>query len=205
MRRSQSSETLIGADEVELLLDIADLTIAAALLGRPVSTPRLEELPGPLRQRVGAFVTLTVDGQLNGCIGNIEAIEPIGGAIGRLALSAAFGDPRLPPLRAGDYSRLTIELSLLSELSALPTNSFDDLRRALRPHHDGLVISTGSSRALFLPSVWDQLPDPEQFLDHLWIKAGLTPRDWPDDLRTFVFTAQQHHRRAGRGRADSAA
>jgi AmmeMemoRadiSam system protein A len=205
MRRSQSSDTQIATDEVELLLDIADVTIAAALVGRPVSIPRLQELPRALQLRVGAFVTLTVDDQLNGCIGNIEGIEPIGHAVARLALSAAFGDPRLPPLQPADYPRLTIELSLLSELSALSADSFGDLRRALRPHHDGLVIAAGAHQALFLPSVWDQLPDPDQFLDHLWIKAGLAPRNWPDNLRSFVFTAQKHRRCAGTGRSETAA
>ncbi len=150
-------------------------------------------------------MTLTVAGELNGCIGNVEGIEPLGHAVARLALSAAFDDPRLPALRPVDYPHLTIELSLLSGLSTIAAGSRADLLRALRPHHDGVVVTAGPRQGLFLPSVWEQLPSPDEFLDHLWIKAGLTPRTWPTDLRAFRFTAQAYRRRAGIGGANAAA
>jgi AmmeMemoRadiSam system protein A len=142
-------------------------------------------------------VTLTVGGELNGCIGNVEGTEPIAHAVARLALSAAFGDPRLPALRPRDYPHLTIELSLLSELTPIDARSHADLLRAIRPQRDGVVIATGRGHGLFLPAVWEQLPCPEDFLDHLWIKAGLTPSTWPKDLRAFRFSAHVHRRRAG--------
>lgn len=192
-------------DDAEVLLDIAELTLATALFGGRPTLPRVEQLPMSLRGRVGAFVTLTVAGELNGCIGNVEGVEPIGHAVARLALAAAFDDPRLPALRRVDYPDLTIELSLLSGLSSISAGSRADLLREVRPHRDGVVVAAGPRQGLFLPSVWEQLPSPDDFLDHLWIKAGLTPRTWPGDLRAFRFTAQRHRRCAGTGGAHVAA
>ena len=188
MGRSPSPETPSAVGDAELLLDIAELTVATALVGRRPTLPPLGNLPRRLRARVGAFVTLTVAGELNGCIGNVEGIEPIGHAVARLALSAAFDDPRLPALRPADFPNLTIELSLLSELSMIVAESRADLIAALRPHRDGVVVTAGPRQGLFLPSVWEHLHRSDDFLDHLWIKAGLTPRTWPTDLRAFRFT-----------------
>lgn len=180
--------------DVDAMLDIAQDAIASALRGEPHAAPSIESLPEALRHPRGAFVTLTVDGELNGCIGTIEGAEPLGQAIHRLALAAAFDDPRLPALRADDYPRLTISISLLSPLSPLQVISRSELLHALRPGHDGLVISAGSRRALFLPSVWEQLPDPEDFLDQLWRKAGLRPRSWPQDMRAYRFVTAHYER-----------
>lgn len=189
------------------LLDIAEDALAAALAGQPPALPPLASLPTALHVRMGAFVTLTVAGRLNGCIGNIEGVEPIGRAIARLALSAAFDDPRLPALQPGDFAHLSIAVSLLSPLSPIDANSRAELRATLRPGHDGLVItagSRGSRQALFLPSVWEQLRDPDEFLHHLWRKAGLTPDAWPAGMRTFRFSAVHRERAVGAGRSTAA-
>lgn len=202
---SPELEPSVGGRDVEVLLDIADTTIAVALAGREPTLPPLSALPPGLHTPVGAFVTLTVAGRLNGCIGTVEGDEPLGHAVARLALSAAFADPRLPALRPDDHPHLSIELSLLSPLEPVPVRSRTDLLDAVRPGHDGVVVRAGTRQGLFLPSVWEQLPDPEEFLDHLWLKAGLIPGTWPAGLRAFRFTAQRHERRAGTRRVDGAA
>ena len=142
-------------------------------------------------------MTLNVRGQLNGCIGSIEGVEPLGLAVARHAWSAAFTDPRLPPLHRVDYTHLDIEVSVLSPLSPLPADARNDLLGALRPGVDGLLIGAGSRRAVFLPSVWEQLPSADMFVDHLLRKAGLAPDVWPDDLRAQRFTAQKIRRDDG--------
>ena len=182
---------------VEALLDIADRAIVDGLRNlRPTaSTP--DELPDELRRPVGAFVTLNVHGELNGCIGSIETDEPLGVSVARHAWSAAFTDPRLPALRWVDYDHLDIEISILSPLSSIAAPSRDVLVDVLEPGVDGLLISAGSRRAVFLPSVWEQLSCSETFLAHLFRKAGLDPASWPDDLRAFTFTAGKFRRRAG--------
>jgi len=187
----------VGSAEAELLLDIAEAAIVDGLLRRPPSAPPVAALPHPLREHRGVFVTLTVDGSLNGCIGAIEGTEPLGRGVARYAWSAAFADPRLPSLGADDYERLLIEVSVLSSLSAVPASSRPDLLGQLRPGLDGLVIAAGARQAVFLPAVWEHLPDPDDFLDHLQAKAGMPPGKWPLAMRAYRFTAERFARTAG--------
>lgn len=198
MARLPSPEIWVGQVEAELLLDIADEAIIAGLRGRAPITTDPADLPEVLRAHVGSFVTLTVLGELNGCIGSIEGFEPLGVSVAHHAQAAAFSDPRLPPLRPADYEYLVIEVSVLSPLAEIPAGSRQELLTGLRPGVDGLVIGVGSRRAVFLPVVWDALPDPDDFLDHLYVKAGLVPGSWPGRMRAFRFTVQKFHRDAGR-------
>jgi len=188
---------LLTPRERELLLDIADAAIVDGFLGAPTSVPPIALLPGALREHVGVFVTLTVDGQLNGCIGNMEGVEPLGHGAARHAWSAAFADPRLPRLRPADYSRLRIEVSVLSPLTAMLAVFSHQVLDQLRPGVDGLVIATGSRQGLFLPAMWERLPEPEVFLDHLLLKAGLVPGWWPEGMQAWRFTAETFARDVG--------
>ena len=187
----------LGTDHTDLLLDIAERAIVDGLRNVRPTVPTPDELPDELHRPVGAFVTLNVHGQLNGCIGSIETDEPVGVSVARHAWSAAFTDPRLPALRWVDYEHLDIEISLLSPLAPIDAPSREALLDALEPGVDGLLISAGSRRAVFLPSVWEQLASAETFLAHLFHKAGLPPDSWPHDFRAFVFTAEKFGRRAG--------
>jgi uncharacterized protein len=198
MEPSPSPEQRITRTDAELLLDIAESTIATTLQGRRPALPRLGALPESLHEHVGAFVTLTVADELNGCIGNVEGTEPLGHAVARLAFSAAFGDPRLPALRAVEFADLNIELSLLSPLLPIDARSRPELLDVLRPFHDGLVMRARSHSALFLPTVWTRCPDPDDFLDHLWLKAGLQPRTWPTGMQALRFTTERHDRNISR-------
>lgn len=186
----------LPSSHADLLLDIAEQAIVDGLGNRRPTVPTLDELPGELRRPVGVFVTLNVDGRLNGCIGSIETDEAVGVSVARHAWSAAFDDPRLPALRWVDYDHLDIEISLLSPLAPIDASSREALLDELEPGVDGLLIVAGSRRAVFLPSVWEQLPSAETFLMHLLRKAGLDPATWPDGLRAFSFTAQEFGRRA---------
>jgi len=153
-------------------------------------------LPERLREPCGAFVTLHVDGRLNGCIGNIHSDEPIGACISKLAIEAAFEDPRLPRLRPEDLDGLHIEVSLLSPLTVVPATSRAELIEHLIPHETGLIISSDDRRAVFLPSVWGQLPVPDDFIDRLLRKAGLPTDRWPSDMHAEVFTTESFGRPA---------
>lgn len=189
-----SPEIHVVGVEAELLLDIADEAVVAGLAGRPPLTPDPADLPEVLRTPVGSFVTLTVLGELHGCIGSIEGFEPLGVSVARHAWAAAFSDPRFPPLRRNDYEHLAIEVSILSRLTKIPVGSRRELLAELRPGVDGLVIGADWRRAVFLPAVWDTLPDPDEFLDALYLKAGLVPGSWPGRMRAFRFTAEKIRR-----------
>jgi AmmeMemoRadiSam system protein A len=190
-------EHALDATQADVLLDIADRTIVDGLRRVRPTLPAPHTLSDDLLQPVGTFVTLTVRGELNGCIGSIQTDEPLAVSVAKHAWSAAFTDPRLPALRWIDYEHLDIEISILSPLVATPAPSRTVLLDGLRPGVDGLLISSGARRAVFLPSVWEQLPSPETFLTQLFRKAGLDPAAWPDDLRADVFTADKITRRAG--------
>jgi uncharacterized protein len=197
MAPSRSADPQVGPAEAELLLDIAEASIADGLFHGPPAAPPVAALPHPLREPRGVFVTLTVDGRLNGCIGAIQGTEPLGHGVARYAWSAAFADPRLPSLRRDDYERLLIEISVLSRLSPLPASSRPDLLGQLRPGLEGLVIAAGARQALFLPAVWEQLPDPDDFLDHLLVKAGMPLGWWHPGMRAYRFTADRFARATG--------
>ena len=181
----------VGDAAAAQLLEVADRSIGSGLDGYFAVGPDESDLHPDLHQRLGAFVTLKVRDELNGCIGSIDGADPLGVAVARHAWSAAFADPRLPALRRSDYPQLEIEVSVLSPLAPLPAESHTDLIATLRPGIDGLLIGAGTSRGVFLPSVWDQLPSPERFVERLFLKAGLDPTTWPADLRTHRFEAQR--------------
>lgn len=188
-------------DEFGLLLDLAELSIRAHLEGRHIAGPDIERLPERLRRPGGAFVTLHVGGNLNGCIGNIESDEPIAASVPRLAIDAAFEDYRLPRLRNDDLNDLEIEISLLSPRSPVPARTRAELLDHLVPGRHGLILTSGRHRAVFLPSVWAQLPQPSDFIDRLLLKAGLPTDSWPPDLHADVFTTVSSARRVTDGRS----
>lgn len=178
--------------DADILLDIAEETLRARLSGSaPVD---LTQLPRPLSQPLGAFVTLHVGGELNGCIGHTVTSAPIAETVAELTVRSAFHDPRLPALRPTDLDDVDIEISLLSERTAVPAHTRGELLAQLRPGVDGLVLTSGHHSALFLPTVWHQLPDPDDFIDRLLRKAGLPADRWPDDMRADVFTTASFER-----------
>jgi AmmeMemoRadiSam system protein A len=123
-------------------------------------------------------VTLTQAGRLRGCIGSLRATRALREDVQRNALSAAFQDPRFAPLNASDLAQTEIEVSILGVPQPLDYTAGEDLRQRLRPHRDGVIIRQGTAGATFLPQVWEQLPRPEDFLDHLCRKAGLPAKAW---------------------------
>jgi AmmeMemoRadiSam system protein B/AmmeMemoRadiSam system protein A len=143
-----------------------------------------EELdPGSLQDkdfeaRRGTFVTLTIGGQLRGCIGSLQASESILEGVKRNAVNAAFRDPRFPDLDEKELDKIDIEVSILTDPHPLEYRDSQDLLAKLRPNVDGVILSKGSKSATFLPQVWEQLPRPEKFLSHLCRKAGLSGDAW---------------------------
>lgn len=175
------------ADLGALLLCHARDAIGAAL-GHPKHT--FEDLP-ELHAAGSTFVTLTQNGQLRGCIGSLEAHRPLVDDVRRNACSAAFDDPRFPPLGEEELSRTRVEVSLLTEPEAFPVRDEVDARLRLRPGIDGLIFAARGRRATFLPQVWEQLPDPKDFLGHLKMKAGLPADYWGDDVRLETYQVRK--------------
>lgn len=176
---------LPALDEPErrLLLDAAEDAIGARLRGLPApALPHEAEVSSALREPRASFVTLRRGGRLLGCIGSLEPHQPLIEDVAANAVAAAFRDPRLPAVTTDDFEHMEIKISVLGDLAPLPARSPDELRRRVVAGVDGLVISSIQGRGTFLPSVWEQLPETEDFLAALWQKAGLRPGSWPRDL-----------------------
>lgn len=174
------------------LLDIARRSIQLGLRGDTTVAIEVEQLEPPLGEPLGVFVTLSRQGALRGCIGSMASSTPLARGVADAAYSAAFQDHRFRPLREEELDELVIEISVLSPLEPIAPDSRQQLLGMLRPGEDGLLLEDGRHRSTFLPKVWEQLPDPDAFLDHLLAKAGLTADHWSDSLcfrryRTFSF------------------
>jgi len=164
------------------LLQLARTSITHGLqTGRPLAVD-LTAYPGALTEQRASFVTLERYGQLRGCIGMLQASRPLALDVAENAFAAAFRDPRFPPLSPAELTDLDLHISVLSSASTLNFSSEADLLAQLRPGVDGLILEEGHHRATFLPSVWEQLPEPQQFLQHLKQKAGLPRNYWSDSL-----------------------
>ena len=144
--------------------------------------PMQAEADHPALALPGAtFVTLTQNDALRGCIGSLEAHRPLDRDVRANAVAAAFSDPRFPPLTVAEFPHTRVEVSLLTAPVPMTFSSEADALRQLRPDVDGIILIAGRGgqlgRSTFLPQVWEQLPEPRQFLAHLKQKAGL-PADW---------------------------
>lgn len=175
----------LGLDESErrALHAIARSAIQAALEGA-APPPARPDSPRLLEPR-GAFVTLHYRDRLRGCIGMISAAAPLYHAVHDMALSAAFRDPRFPPLQSGELEGLSIEISVLT-----PFEELTSVENIVIGRH-GLMITRGSNSGLLLPQVpVEQGWDRDTFLDQTCIKAGLPPGSWREaDTRILFFSA----------------
>lgn len=173
-----------------LLLELARTAIQNHLEhGRPVVSHAGPDMPAALRQPGACFVTLKKNGQLRGCIGSPQAWRPLAEDVCDNAVKAASRDPRFPPVTAAEWPEVSLSVSVLTPPTAMTIADQDDLLAQLRPGIDGLIIEDAGKRALFLPSVWEQLPDKRQFLAHLKLKAGMAADHWSPSFRAQRFEA----------------
>jgi AmmeMemoRadiSam system protein A len=126
----------------------------------------------------GTFVTLKINNQLRGCIGNISGESSIVEGVKRNSINAAFNDYRFRPLSEEELDDIHIEISILTTPLPLEYTDANDLIARLRPNVDGVILRQGPASATFLPQVWKQLPNPAEFLTHLCQKAGLSGEAW---------------------------
>lgn len=159
------------------------------LSGLQLGSYEMDDYPCVFEEQGASFVTLKLDGQLRGCIGSITAHRPLIKDLSKNAHSAAFSDPRFSPLTIDEYNRINISVSLLSKPERIHFDNEEDLLNQLVEQKDGLIIRDGSYQAVFLPVVWEELPDKKKFLKELKIKAGLSPEYFSETLEAFRFSA----------------
>jgi AmmeMemoRadiSam system protein A len=135
-------------------------------------------------------VTLHLGKQLRGCIGSLQGYQPLIVDVAMNAFNAAFRDPRFLPMTESELPKISLDISVLSKSQPMHFSSEADLLSQLRPGIDGLIISDHGHRGTFLPSVWEQLPDPATFLSHLKTKAGLPTNYWSNTLTVQRYTTE---------------
>ncbi len=172
------------------LLELAKASIKHGLqTGKPLKI-NLTDYPVEVREHRATFVTLHLKKQLRGCIGMLEAIRPLVEDIYENAFSAAFKDSRFPPLTHQEFKELEIHLSILTPAEHISFSSEQDLLDQLQHGIDGLILQEGYYKATFLPSVWESIPNPEQFLKNLKQKAGLPPDYWSNSIRFYRYRTE---------------
>jgi AmmeMemoRadiSam system protein A len=181
MHHHQDSQNL-SPEQGQLLVRLARQTLSGHL-SKKIPQHEIDSLNAALTDpcfsgSCGTFVTLTIDGNLRGCIGNLTSKESMVSGVRRNAVNAAFHDPRFSPLSSSELDRVSIEVSILSEPRPMDYRDAADLLQKLRPHIDGVILRKGIASATFLPQVWEQLPQPQDFLKHLCQKAGLAADAW---------------------------
>ncbi len=188
-----SSVEPVNREEAELLLELARESIRDGLAGgRGLKVDASDYAPS-LARHGASFVTLKLDGDLRGCIGHLEARQPLVQDVVENAWLAAFRDRRFAPLSNDEFSRLDLSISILSLPEALVFDSEEELLQKIRPGIDGLILSEGARMGTFLPSVWRSLPEPREFLRHLKQKAGLPADYWSETINVERYTTQSIH------------
>ena len=174
-------------------LGAALLSRARNAIARALDLPTHDEPHHPVLRCLGAtFVTLRRDGELRGCIGTLSAQRELADDVRRHALAAAFRDPRFEPLRVEEFAQLEIEVSLLDAARPLAAGSEAEVHAALRPGVDGVLLEWRGRSATFLPQVWEQLPQPGEFMAALKHKAGLPADFWAEDLRLSCYRVRKY-------------
>ena len=180
----------IADEDRATLLDLAQVSIRHGLDEGAALPVRPEDHPERLRVKRATFVTLNRHSQLRGCIGHLEAIQSLVEDVAENAWSAAFRDPRFPPLLPHELAGLKIHISVLTPPEPLSISDEADLLRQIRPGVDGLILKDGLAQGTFLPSVWESLPTVNEFWLHLKHKAGLPGNHWTPTLEVYRYTTE---------------
>ena len=166
-----------------------DSTLSSGSAVRELAPFSTALLPG-LMERRSSFVTLRRGEELRGCCGTLDAPRSLAEDVWRNAWAAAFNDYRFPPLTAAEWPHTNVHLSLLTVPEPLDVATEEQLLALLRPSIDGLILESDAGRATFLPAVWEQIPDPLQFVRQLKMKAGWPATYWSSDVRCRRYTTE---------------
>ena len=134
-----------------------------------------------LSEKRGVFTTLTLNNELRGCIGIPEPELPLGVALIRAAIGAAFHDPRFLPLKESELEKIKIEVTVLTEPKEIKVKNKKELLKKIKVGKDGLIVEKNHQSGLFLPQVpLEQKWNYKEFLEHTCLKAGLDKDAWLD-------------------------
>jgi AmmeMemoRadiSam system protein A len=170
------------------MVNVAKNAIRSELYAVPL---KLNPIPPKLKEKRACFVTLTRIGQLRGCIGHILPVQELYKDIIENSKAAAFEDPRFSPVTEKELADLTIEISVLTIPKPFSYHTHEELLHYLGKRKPGVILSKGSAQATFLPAVWDDIHDPQVFLTHLSLKAGLGSDEWKHGVTIQCYRAEK--------------
>lgn len=168
------------------LLKLAREAIESELENRELKVN--ESIKKKYSKKQACFVTLTLNGELRGCIGSLEAGQELWKDVVENAKHAAFDDPRFIPLSKNEAGKIKIEISILSVPEKITYKTEKELKK--KTSGKGVIIKKGGNSATYLPQVWEDLPGFEEFIGSLCLKAGLSENAWKNlDLDISVYSA----------------
>ena len=169
----------LSEKEKKYLLGVARNTLEYRFKHEKKFQVQKKDLPNEkLAGHKATFVSLSKGGELCGCIGNILPKKPLYQDVVDNSLLAAFSDPRFKPVQEDELSLIAIEISVLSKPKAYMYQTTKDLLQKIKAGEHGIVLQQGFNQATFLPQVWEDIPNIENFLSALAKKACLEELAW---------------------------
>ena len=189
---NMADDHLLNEIERIELLRLARLSIESAVAGQSPPELNLETCPDSFQQNGAVFITLTKQGRLRGCIGTLEAYQPLVQDVCEHAVAAAMSDYRFSPVSSEELFEIQIEISRLTIPQPLLFETPEQLVSKLRPNIDGVMLKDGLKRSTFLPQVWESLPQTEDFLAHLCRKMGASSDCWKQrGIQVFIYQVEK--------------
>jgi len=158
------------------LLKLARETLEAYFNGKEPNVS--EDIKKKYSEEKACFVTLTKNGELRGCVGSLEARQELWKDVVENSINAAFNDSRFPELTSGELKKIKIEVSVLSIPGKISFTNIEELKKKI--WKKGVIIKKGWNSATYLPQVWEEISDKEEFLGSLCLKAGLNINAWKE-------------------------
>jgi AmmeMemoRadiSam system protein A len=192
--KANSASKILSEREKAFLVDLARRTLSDTIRYGTIPAMDAETATEGISKKLACFVTLDKRRTgLRGCIGMFEARDPLYANVISRTIAAATGDPRFPKVKPDELGDIKIEISVLTTPEDLAFESVEDLLDKLVPLRDGVIITTRYGSSTFLPQVWEQLSDKEEFLGHLCRKHGAPDREWakgPEGVRIQIYHAE---------------
>ncbi len=184
----------LSPQEKTILLQLAREALERGVRGEALPPIDQALLTPRLREQGASFITLTMNGDLRGCIGALEPYQPLADDVREHSVAAALEDPRFPPVQPKELDQIEVEISSLTAPAKLEYKDAVDLLAKLHPQIDGVILRKGLQRATFLPQVWEKIPDKAEFLDNLCYKMGAAPNAWRHShLEVLVYQVEEFH------------
>jgi AmmeMemoRadiSam system protein A len=184
----------LTSEEKQYLLELARRSLEKGVCSEELPAIDFDTLSPRLRDFGASFVTLTIHGELRGCIGALEPYQSLVEDVREHAVAAAVDDYRFPAVRPDELPDIKIEISRLTIPVHLEYTHPEDILHLLHPGLDGVILRDGIRRATFLPQVWEKIPDVNMFLSQLCMKMGVSPDTWRHKkLSVDIYQVEEFH------------